>query len=157
MESERTGSCWESNAGHLWLELPVVIRVFLKQMQFSVLNALMFRGIQICAVSYGTSSMFISSRMQEIYGHKKITNAYRTMKHGLLQEFTAPIVIGMSPCLINSKDWGLSSMGTSQKEGFKRYSCTNLPLCTNIMKNGLFHGLTAPYMMGTSQHFYIPL
>ena len=50
------------------------------------------------AVSYGTSSMSISSRVQEIWSHK-ITNAYRTMKHGLLQGLTAPIVTGMSLCL----------------------------------------------------------
>ena len=29
----------------------------------------------------------------------KITNAYRTMKHGLLQGLTAPIVMGMSQYL----------------------------------------------------------
>ena len=32
-----------------------------------------------------------------------------------------------------------------------------LPVCIKIMKNGLFHGLTAPYLMGMSQYFYIPL
>ena len=32
----------------------------------------------------------------------KITNAYRTMKHGLLQRLTAPIVMQMSPCLNTS-------------------------------------------------------
>ena len=39
----------------------------------------------------------------------------------------------------------------------QRYSHTHLPVCIKIMKNGLFHGLTAPYLMGVSQYFYIPL
>ena len=45
--------------------------------------------------------MSISSRVQEIWSHK-ITNAYRTMKHGLLQGLTAPIMMGMSLCLNTS-------------------------------------------------------
>ena len=50
------------------------------------------------AVSYGISSMSSSCRVQEIWSHK-ITNAYRAMKHGLLQGLTAPIVMGMSQYL----------------------------------------------------------
>ena len=52
----------------------------------------------ILAVSYGTSSMSLSCRVQEIWSYK-ITNAYRTVKHCLIQGLTAPIVMGMSLCL----------------------------------------------------------
>ena len=30
-------------------------------------------------------------------------------------------------------------------------------ICTKIMKHGWIHGLTDPYLMGMTQHFYIPL
>ena len=49
----------------------------------------------ILAVFYDTSSMSISSMVHEIWSHK-ITNAYRTMRHGLLQGLTVPIAMGMS-------------------------------------------------------------
>ena len=56
----------------------------------------------ILAVSYGTSSMSLSCRVQEIWSHK-ITKAYRTMKHGLLQGLdhssNCAIVMGMSQYL----------------------------------------------------------
>ena len=47
------------------------------------------------------SSMSLSCRVQELWSHK-ITKEYRTMKHGLLQGLTAPIVMGMSLCLSTS-------------------------------------------------------
>ena len=42
--------------------------------------------------------VILSCRVQEIWSHK-MTNAYRTMKHGLLQGLTAPIAMGMSQCM----------------------------------------------------------
>ena len=56
---------------------------------------------KLLAVSYGTGSISLSSRVQEIWSHK-ITNAYRTIKHGILQGLTAPIAMGMSLCLNTS-------------------------------------------------------
>ena len=52
---------------------------------------------QLCTIGY------INSTVQEIWSHK-ITNAYRTMKHGLLQGLTVQIVMGMSLCL-NTSLW----------------------------------------------------
>ena len=52
----------------------------------------------ILAVPYSISCMSLSYRVQEIWSHK-ITNAYRTMKHGLLQGLTAAIMNGMSQYL----------------------------------------------------------
>ena len=56
-------------------------------MQFSVLNAWMFRGIlqiQIACCALLCKFHVIKWYVLELWSHK-ITNAYRTMKHGLLQ------------------------------------------------------------------------
>ena len=50
-----------------------------------------------------------------------------------------------------------TSILAASMKGFRRYSHTNLPICTKIMKHGRIHGLTAPYLMGMSQYFYIHL
>ena len=46
---------------------------------------------------------------------------------------------------------------TSIEERVQEISHKNLPICTKIMKHGWIHGLTVPYLIGMSQHFYIPL
>ena len=50
------------------------------------------------------------------------------------------------------------SNGTSaMSQGFRKYMHTSLPMHVHqVMKNSLFHGLTAPYLIGMSQCFYIP-
>ena len=115
----------------------------------------------ILAVSYSISSMSLSCRVQKIWSHK-ITNAYRTMKHGLLQGLTAPIVMGMSQYLnffFETSIFAVSN-GTSFVSVEGRVQEIQSHKFTRVHqnhKNGLFHGLTAPHLMGMSQYFYIPL
>ena len=77
---------------------------------------------KLLAVSYGTSSM--SFKLQSSWSHK-ITNAYRTMKHGLLQGLTAPIAMGITMLEQVFINVNLSCIQWYQREGFKRYSQTH--------------------------------
>ena len=111
----------------------------------------------IFAVSNGTSSTSISCRVQEIWSHKIITMS-TTTKHSLLQGLTTPNVMGMSPCLNmfykpQSLLCPMVQIPCPSRKGFRKYSHTNLPICTKITKHGRFHWLTAPYLMGCHNTF----
>ena len=71
------------------------------------------------------------------------------MKHGLLQGLTAPIAMGMSQCLI------FINLNLSCIQWYKFCVCRgkgsrDTVRRIKIMKNGLFHEFTAPYLMGMS-------
>ena len=118
-----------------------------KQVLFSAL----ILQIQIaCCVLQYKFHVFKLYRVQEIRSHK-ISNAYRTMKHGLPQGLTAPIVMGMSQYLKHFYEpqsllYPMLQVSCLWREGFKRYSYTSLPMCTKIIK--------IVYFMGSQVHIW---
>jgi len=63
------------------------------------------------------------------------------------------VFINLSPCCIQWYKFHVHRGKGSGDTVTQIYPC----ICTKIMKRGWIHGLTAPYLMGMSQHFYIPV
>ena len=135
------------------VEIYQLIRVFLK-----TINACY--KYKLLAVSYGTNA--ISSTVQEIQSHK-ITHVYRTRHETWFTSRTHSSNHDGDFTQLEHDFIKLNlfvSNGTSFRSADRRVqeiqSHTKLPVHQNH-KNDLFHGLTAPYLMGMSQYFYIPL
>ena len=75
----------------------------------------------------------------------------RTMKHDLLQGLTAPILTGMLLTIAVSNGTSFVSVeGRVQEIQSHKFTRVHREMV-------YFMGFTAPYLMGMSQYFYIPL
>ena len=114
----------------------------------------------IFAVSYHISSMSLSCMVQEIWSHK-ITNAYRAMKHGLLQGLTAPIMMGLSLCLIVFINLNLSCIQWYKfrvcRGKSSRDTVTQIYSCDQNHEKWFISRAHSSISNGMSHYVYIPL